>query len=201
MDMCFEATCQNLLVAGTVVVVTFAFVQSTGKFPVFLIAGAVMGMFSLAAGEVSIFIKAGFIMLMFRNCTSQLFRDCIAVIRMVMSIGLLQPADQLFFIAICRMLMGGNSTTGLALHRDRRQDQSIGGNKYHNSRSSRNTAIPDFAKAFIFEKLADFFNQCSHDTCCLCYYAVIVVVLISSRVTFADTEAVSDVVFNDVVNM
>lgn len=93
MDMCFEAACQNLLVAGTIVVMAFAFLQSTGKLAVFLIAGAVMGMFSLAAGEVSIFIKAGFIMLMFWNRTSQLFRDCVAVIRMVVALGLLQPAD------------------------------------------------------------------------------------------------------------
>ena len=198
MDMCFEAACQNLLVAGTIVVVTFAFLQSAGKFPMFLITGAVMGMFSLAAGEVSIFIKAGFIVLMFRSRTSQLFRDRVAVIRMVMAIVLLQPADQLFFVAICRVLVSGYSTTGLALHRDRGQDQGVGGDKYHNSCNAGNTAIPDFAKAFIFEKLADFFNQCSHDTCCLCYYAVIAVVLISSQLTSVDTKTVSNAVLNHV---
>ena len=175
---------------------TFAFLQSAGKFPMFLITGAVMGMFSLAAGEVTVFVKAGFIVLMFRNRTLQLFRDRVADIRMVMPIGLLQPADQLFFVAICRVLVGGNTTTSLTFHRDRGQDQGIGSDKYHNSRSTGNTAIPDFSKAFIFEKLADFFNQCSHDTCCLCYYAVIAVGLISSRATFADTENVSDAVFD-----
>ena len=157
MNMGFEAAGQDLLVTGAVVVVAFTFLETAGKLPVFFIAGVAMGMFILAAGEVSVFIKAGFIVLMFRSLTGQLFRDRIAVICMVMAIGLLQPADELFFVALCRVLVGRDAAFCFGLHRDRRQNQGIGGDKYHYCRGGRNTAIPDFSKTSVFKKLADFF--------------------------------------------
>ena len=110
--------------------------KSADQLPVFLIALAVMNMFSFRADQVSFLIITAVFraVLMLRDLTGEHLLHPEAVLCMDMAVCLLLRAGQLQLIAGIVMLMGFYTTPRILFHGDGRKDQRIGRHKHDKSR-------------------------------------------------------------------
>ena len=130
------AAYQDLFITGFVVVVAPGLLKSADQLPVFLIALAVMNMFSFRADQVSFLIITAVFrtVLMLRDPTGEHLLHPEAVLCMDMAVCLLLRAGQLQLIAGIVMLVGFYTTLRFLFHGDGRKDQRVGRHKHDKSR-------------------------------------------------------------------
>jgi hypothetical protein len=100
---------------------------------------------------------------MFFHLTGQLLMRSVAAVTMAMAGALRDRADQPLLEAGIRVLVGGDSAVGLALHGNGRQHKGIGRDEHDKGGHDTDGARPETAESSISKESFDFLYKGFHD--------------------------------------